>query len=109
MCKVEEGGFLFAVTENGFGKRSKFELYRLTNRGGKGVINLKIVSKTGNVIGIIPLKEDDEIMFISKSGMITRTIAKQIRETGRSASGVYVMRLNEGDKLVSFARIKEGE
>lgn len=109
MCKVEEGGFLFATTENGFGKRSKFELYRLTNRGGKGVINLKITGKTGDVIGITPLKEDDEIMFISKNGMITRTIAKQIRETGRSASGVYVMRLNEGDKLVSFARIKEGE
>ncbi len=109
MCKVEEGGFLFATTENGFGKRSKFELYRLTNRGGKGVINLKVTKKTGNVIGITPLKEDDEIMFISKNGMITRTIAKQIRETGRSASGVYVMRLNEGDKLVSFARIKEGE
>jgi DNA gyrase subunit A len=109
MCKVEERGFLFAVTENGFGKRSKFELYRLTNRGGKGVINLKITGKTGDVIGITPLKEDDGIMFISKNGMITRTIAKQIRETGRSASGVYVMRLNEGDKLVSFARIKKGE
>ncbi|UCC91691.1 MAG: DNA gyrase subunit A [Candidatus Aenigmatarchaeota archaeon] len=109
MCKVEEGGFLFAVTENGFGKRSRFELYRLTNRGGRGVINLKVTNKTGNVIGITPLKEDDGIMFISKDGMITRTIAKQIRETGRSASGVYVMRLNEGDKLVSYARIKEGE
>ncbi|MCK4335466.1 MAG: DNA gyrase subunit A [Candidatus Aenigmarchaeota archaeon] len=109
ICKVEEGGFLFATTENGFGKRTKFESYRLTNRGGKGVINLKITSKTGDVIGITPLKEDDEIMFISKNGMITRTVAKQIRETGRSASGVYVMRLNEGDKLVSFARIKEGE
>ncbi len=109
MCKVEEGGFLFAVTENGFGKRSRFELYRLTNRGGKGVINLKVTDKTGDVIGITPLKEDDGIMFISKDGMITRTIAKQIRETGRSASGVYVMRLNDGDKLVSFARIREGE
>lgn len=109
MCKVEEGEFLFAATENGFGKRSKFELYRLTNRGGKGVINLKITNKTGNVIGMTPLKENDEIMFISKNGMITRTIANQIRETGRSASGVYVMRLNEGDKLVSFARIREGE
>jgi len=109
MCKVEEGGFLFAATENGFGKRSKFELYRLTNRGGGGVINLKITNKTGDVIGITPLKEDDEIMFISKNGQIIRTFADQIRETGRSASGVHVMRLNEGDKLVSFARIREGE
>jgi DNA gyrase subunit A len=105
VCRVERGRSLFTVTENGFGKRSDFELYRLQRRGGKGVINLKVTGKTGNVIGIIPLKKKDEIMFISKNGLVIRTSADQIREIGRATQGVRVMRLNPGDKLVSLAKV----
>jgi DNA gyrase subunit A len=107
MSKVESGRSLFTVTENGFGKRTKFELYRKQRRGGKGVKNMKVTIKNGSVVGIIALKDKDEIMFVSKEGQIIRTMADQISEIGRATQGVRVMRLNPKDYLVSFARICE--
>jgi DNA gyrase subunit A len=106
VTKIEEGS-LFTVTEKGYGKRSKFGLYKTQRRGGKGVKNLKVTSKNGEVIGIVPLHDKDEIMFVSKDGQIIRIFAKDVHEIGRATQGVRVMRLNEGDTLVSYARIRE--
>ncbi len=106
VTKIEEGS-LFTVTEKGYGKRSKFGLYKTQRRGGKGVKNLKVTSKNGEVIGIVPLHDRDEIMFVSKDGQIIRIFAKDVHEIGRATQGVRVMRLNEGDRLVSYARIRE--
>jgi DNA gyrase subunit A len=108
VSKVERGS-LFTVTEKGYGKRTKFEFYRQQRRGGKGVKNLKVTGKNGDVIGIVPLHDNDEIMFVSREGQIIRTFAKDIHEIGRATQGVRVMRLNEGDKLVSYAKICESD
>ncbi|NIO22595.1 MAG: DNA gyrase subunit A [Candidatus Aenigmarchaeota archaeon] len=109
MCLVEPEGSLFTVTKKGFGKRTKFERYRVQGRGGKGIKNMRITPKNGRVVGMIPLQDNDQIMFISEKGMIIRTIAKDISEIGRATQGVRVMRLNEGDEVASYARIREGE
>ncbi|MEM5871913.1 MAG: DNA gyrase subunit A [Candidatus Aenigmatarchaeota archaeon] len=107
MSKVEKDRSLFTLTENGFGKRTKFEFYRKQKRGGKGIKNMKITNKNGCVIGVIALHDNDEIILVSKEGQIIRTFANQIPEIGRATQGVRVMRLNEGDRVVSFARICE--
>jgi DNA gyrase subunit A len=107
MSKVEAGRSLFTLTEKGYGKRTKFELYRNQRRGGKGVKNLKVTQKNGHVIGVVSLGDRDEVMFVSKNGQVIRTSASEISEIGRATQGVRVMRLNEGDSVVSFARIEE--
>ncbi|MCX6817523.1 MAG: DNA gyrase subunit A [Candidatus Aenigmarchaeota archaeon] len=104
-----EHGSLFTVTEKGYGKRTKFELYRQQRRGGKGVKNLKVTAKNGNVIGIVPLHDNDQILFVSKEGQVIRIFAKDVHEIGRATQGVRVMRLNDGDTLVSYARIRDAE
>jgi len=109
MCLVEPEGSLFTVTEKGYGKRTKFGKYRIQGRGGKGIKNMRITDKNGKVVGMIPLQDKDEIMFISSKGLIIRTPAKDISEIGRATQGVRVMKLNQEDHLVSFARIMEGE
>jgi DNA gyrase subunit A len=108
VTKIEEGS-LFTVTEKGFGKRTKFGHYRQQRRGGKGVRNMKVTAKNGEIIGIVPLHDKDEIMFVSKEGQVIRIFAKDVHEIGRATQGVRVMRLNEGDMLVSYARIRESE
>jgi len=104
---VEEDASLFTVTEKGYGKRTCFGLYKTQRRGGKGVKNLKISDKVGNAVGMLTLHEKDEIMFISRAGMIIRTFADQISEIGRNTQGVRVMRLDKDDTLASYARVLE--
>ncbi len=106
---IENNASLFTVTEKGYGKRTKFEKYRSQRRGGMGIKNMKITGKNGKVVGIVTLQDTDEIILISKNGMIIRTQANEISEIGRATQGVRVMRLNEDDTLVSFARVREGE
>ncbi len=100
-----ESGALLTVTEKGFGKRTSVSEYRLIKRGGKGVRNIKVSEKNGNVVGIKTVKEDDEIMIITKNGTVIRTPVKNISVIGRNTQGVRVMRLREGDKVVSIARV----
>lgn len=109
ICRVEPDASLFTATVKGYGKRTQFREYRIQTRGGKGVTNLRVTPKNGEVVGIAPLHDDDEVMFISKEGMIIRSPAKDISEIGRATQGVRVMRLNQGDELVSFARIGQEE
>ncbi|MFA6636281.1 MAG: DNA gyrase subunit A [Candidatus Omnitrophota bacterium] len=105
MVKAAEEGTILSVTEKGYGKRTEFEEYRLQTRGGGGVINLKVVEKNGNVVGIKSVKDEDEIMLISQQGMVVRVPVAGISNVGRSAQGVRVISLKPGDKLTSVASV----
>ena len=96
---------LLAITENGFGKRTELEEYRVQARGGKGVITYKITPKTGTIIGIKIVNEDDDVMLITDKGTIIRINVAEISILGRSTQGVTLMRTNEG-KVVSIEKIE---
>ena len=95
---------MLVVTENGYGKRSEVEEYRVTNRGGKGVKAMNITQKTGLLAALLMVRPDEDIMIITDDGTIIRTPAEDIRETGRNAQGVRLMRVAEGSKIVDVAR-----
>ena len=97
---------LLAITENGFGKRTELDEYRVQIRGGKGVITYKITPKTGELVGIKIVNDDDDIMMITDTGTIIRLNVKEISVLGRSTQGVTLMRTNEG-KVVSLEKITE--
>jgi len=107
MAVVEEGGNLLTITENGYGKRSPISEYRKTHRGSKGVRTIITNERNGKVIYVKEVEEKDEIILTSKEGMIVRVPVKDIRIQGRNTMGVRIMRLNEGDKVVSVAKIVE--
>ena len=97
---------LLAITENGFGKRTELDEYRVQIRGGKGVITYKITPKTGELVGIKIVNDDDDIMMITDTGTIIRLNVNEISVLGRSTQGVTLMRTNEG-KVVSLEKITE--
>ncbi len=99
---------LLAITENGFGKRTELDEYRVQTRGGKGVITYKITPKTGSIVGIRIVEEDDDVMLITDTGTIIRINVSEISILGRSTQGVTLMRTNEG-KVVSIEKISEKE
>jgi DNA gyrase subunit A len=96
-----KGKLILSVTENGFGKRTAAEEYRLTNRGGKGVINLKTTERVGKVIGIAQVDETSEVMLISHYGKIIRMDSTTIRESGRNAQGVRLLNMEPGDRVAA--------
>ena len=96
---------MLTITENGFGKRTPIDDYRLINRGGSGVINIKTTERNGRVVSIKAVDEEDELMFISVSGQIIRTSSKFISVIGRNTQGVRLMRLDAGDKIADTAKI----
>src|SRR5438309_1521454 len=97
----KKGSLILSVTENGYGKRTPAEEYRLTNRGGKGVINVKTTERNGKVSGIAQVTEDSQVMLISQYGKIIRMDSKTIRESGRSAQGVRLLNLEPGDRVAA--------
>ncbi len=107
MDVVEETGHLLTVTEKGYGKRSEASEYRFQQRGGSGVINLKVTEKNGPVAGIKSVTDADQLLLITQSGMLIRVKVKDIRETGRAAQGVRVIYLEEGDRVVAVAKLAE--
>jgi DNA gyrase subunit A len=106
---VEEEGLILSIAENGFGKRTPLKDYRLTARGGKGVINMKTTNKTGQVVGILSVREDSEIIIVSQNGKIIRIESSTIRQVGRSTQGVKLVTLEEGDKIAAASVIPETE
>ncbi len=104
---VDPKATLLVVGDNGVGKRTSFDDYRSQTRGGKGIITMKTTDKTGAVAGAISVKEDDEIMLITNKGQMVRTKVKDIRESGRNTQGVYLVRLEKGDRLHGVARVVE--
>ena len=97
---------LLAITENGFGKRTELDEYRVQIRGGKGVITYKITQKTGKLVGVRIATEDDDVMLITDKGTIIRINVKDISVLGRSTQGVTLMRTNDGGKVVSIETLK---
>ena len=108
MESVINGGkaTLLAITENGFGKRTELEEYRVQKRGGRGVITYKITPKTGNLIGVRIATEDDDVMLVTDTGTIIRLQVKDISILGRSTQGVTLMRTSDGGKVVGMEILK---
>jgi DNA gyrase subunit A len=104
-----KGSLILSVTENGYGKRTPADDYRLTNRGGKGVINVKTTERNGKVVGIAQVAEDSEVMLISQYGKIIRIESKFIRESGRSAQGVRLLNIEPGDRVAAAVVIPPEE
>ena len=106
---VREGGTMLTVAQNGYGKRTELEEYRLQSRGGVGIINIQTSDRNGKVVGIAYLHDDDEVMLISQQGMILRLKAGGIRTIGRATQGVRLIEMEEGDAVVSVAKLAERE
>jgi len=104
-----KGSLILSVTENGFGKRTPADSYRLTNRGGKGVINVKTTERVGKVVGIAQVDETSEVMLISHYGKIIRMDSKTIRESGRNAQGVRLLQMEPGDRVAAAVVIAPEE
>ncbi len=96
-----KGKLILSVTENGYGKRTPADEYRLTNRGGKGVINVKTTERVGKVVGIAQVDETSEVMLISHYGKIIRMDSTTIRESGRNAQGVRLLNMEPGDRVAA--------
>src|SRR5256885_557750 len=101
---------LLAVTEKGMGKRSELDEYRVQHRGGRGIITLKRADKTGDIVALKEVLPDDELMMITKKGIMIRVPVEGIRISGRNTQGVKIMNLTPGDLVVDVARVvKEDE
>ncbi|MFZ3167503.1 MAG: DNA gyrase subunit A [Candidatus Methanoperedens sp.] len=109
MAVVEEGATLLTVTENGFGKRTVFDEYRTSNRGGQGVITIDVNIRNGNVVDIRTVREDEEIMVTTSNGIIIRVPASGIRVQGRNTQGVKIMNVGDKDKVVGVATLAKEE
>lgn len=106
VCVKDENMNLLVVSENGFGKKSSIEEYRITNRGGKGVKTLNITDKTGSLVSIHGVVDTDDLMIINKSGITIRLRVADLRTIGRATQGVRLIKLNEGDAISSVAKIE---
>jgi DNA gyrase subunit A len=105
----KKGTLILSVTENGYGKRTPADEYRLTNRGGKGVINVKTTERNGKVVGIAQVEEESQVMLISQYGKIIRMDSKTIRESGRNAQGVRLLNVEPGDRVAAAVVIPPDE
>ncbi len=105
----KKGTLILSVTENGYGKRTPADEYRLTNRGGKGVINVKTTERNGKVVGIAQVEEESQVMLISQYGKIIRMDSKTIRESGRNAQGVRLLNIEPGDRVAAAVVIPPDE
>jgi len=106
---LTRGFDVLTVAEGGFGKRTEMDEYRLQSRGGKGIITMKTTEKTGRVIGVQQVTEDDQLMLVTTNGKIIRLRIKDIRVIGRNTQGVRLIELEEGERVVSLARLAEKE
>jgi len=111
VCITRGDANLLVVSENGYGKRSQIEDYRITNRGGKGVKTINITDKTGKLVAIKEVGDDDELMIINRSGITIRIRVEELRVMGRATQGVRLIKVNDDDKISSVEKIQriEGE
>jgi DNA gyrase subunit A len=100
---------MLSISEQGYGKQTWIGDYRLQGRGGRGVINMRANEKTGKVVAVFPVEEDSEVMIITQQGKLIRIEANEIRKTGRSASGVRLIKTDEGDKVTSASLLDSSE
>lgn len=109
IARIREGATLLTVTENGYGRRSEIDSYRIQNRGGYGLMNYKVDDVRGHVCGIKIVDNDDDIILVSSDGIIIRILASDINIMSRCAKGVRVMRVGEGAKVVAFTRAEHDD
>jgi len=105
MVVVRRKATLLTVTEKGMGKRSELDEYRVQHRGGRGIITLKRSDKTGAIVALKEVLPEDELMMITKKGIMIRVPVEGIRISGRNTQGVKVMNLTPGDLVVDVARV----
>jgi DNA gyrase subunit A len=108
-CSQEGSEKILSVSERGFGKQTQVSSYRLTKRGGKGVINMKTTAKTGKVVAAFPVEDDSEIMIITQQAKLIRLGVDKIRQTGRSAQGVTLIKTGEDDLVTSASLLEMSE
>jgi DNA gyrase subunit A len=109
VCVQQASTTLLVVSENGYGKRSELEDYRVTNRGGKGVRTLNITDKTGKLVALQAVEDSDDLMIINKSGVAIRIGVESLRVMGRATQGVRLIRLDGDDQIASVARVEKDE
>jgi DNA gyrase subunit A len=109
MTMVREGETLLTVSELGYGKRTEAGEYRVTHRGGKGVITMNVTEKTGKVIGVLQVGSDDQVMLITDGRKVIRLSVKTVRITGRNAQGVHLVKLDPAEKVRAVATLGERE
>jgi DNA gyrase subunit A len=109
MVVIKRESTLLTVAENGFGKRSNISDYRITNRGGKGVINIRVSERNGEVVAVKEVVDNDEVLLITERGIINRMSVDSIRCISRATQGVKLMSLIENDKVIDVARVPIGE
>ena len=100
---------VLVLSENGYGKRTDLDEYRITNRGGKGVKTINITEKTGELISIQSVTDDNDLMIINRSGVTIRTEVSQIRLAGRATQGVRIINLRDGDAIASVMAVPASE
>lgn len=109
VCLEDRERTLLVVSEKGYGKRSDIDDYRITNRGGKGIKTLQVTEKTGNLVAIVDVTDNDHLMIICKSGITIRMTMAELRVMGRNTQGVKLINLRDGDEISSVARIENGD
>ena len=102
---VSEKDTALTVTSKGFGKKTLYKEYRLQSRGGKGVINIKVTEKNGHIVNVLTIREEDEIILATASGMVVRCPSEQIRICGRNTQGVRLIKLKDRDNVASATRV----
>jgi DNA gyrase subunit A len=105
--KDDKDRTILVVSQQGFGKRTAIEEYRITNRGGKGVKTINVTEKTGSLVGLMDVLEKEDLIITCKSGVTIRTKISDIREAGRATQGVTLIRLDEGDEIAATSKIEE--
>lgn len=106
VCVENQSQDILVVSENGYGKRSKIEDYRITNRGGKGVKTLNVTDKTGALIAIKGVVDENDLMIINKSGVVIRMAVANLRVMGRATQGVRLINLRKGDSIAAIEYIE---
>ena len=107
MEAVKPGGTILTVTEHGYGKRTDVDEYRVTSRGGVGIINIDTSERNGLVVAVQYVEASDDVLLVTQQGMIIRTPANDIRLTGRAAQGVRVINIDDDDRVVGLAKLNE--
>jgi DNA gyrase subunit A len=104
---LKPGGTILTVTEQGYGKRTELDEYRVQSRGGIGIINIQTSERNGKVVGISQVTDEDELMLITEQGKTLRMAARDIRTIGRATQGVKLIDIEGDDRAVSIARLAE--
>ena len=104
---AENEELMLSVTENGFGKMTSLYDYRVTNRGGSGVTNILTTARNGGVVGSCPVELNDNMMLMTNKGKVIRISVSQIRISGRNTQGVTLLKVSEGEKIRSIAKVYE--